>query len=302
MIGLGAALACAAGWGVGLGCGGKSGGSESGGDGGGSSGGGSGSSGSGSGSSSGGGSGSSSGGTSDAASSGDDAGSPLSGTYKGYIQSFMFPDGTDTVVMTLAFAADGTVTGTVFFGTGPALAPPTDPDVGYPPGYKGFSSVALLEGFEFTVLHGTYAAQRLQVQIQSTELWDQWCALQTKIYPQYAQADDGGCSATVTGYACIPSSIASNPNTCELYTCQQPAGTSIDCGKLALCLDNGPPAGPQQFRCPCTATSCAVPVATTGDIAFDMQLATGSLNGSETGISTSSVGGSQVLNVTLTKQ
>ncbi|HEY8091570.1 MAG TPA: hypothetical protein VIF09_27080, partial [Polyangiaceae bacterium] len=113
---------------------------------------------------------------------GGDGASPLSGTYKGYIESFKFPDGSDTVVMTLAFATDGTVTGTVFFGDGPALAPPTDSDVGYPPGLESQGQPTLpddlLEGFAFTVLTGKYPSPRLTLGVDPGELWKQWCGLQ----------------------------------------------------------------------------------------------------------------------------
>jgi hypothetical protein len=106
----------------------------------------SGGSGSGSGGSSGGGSsGSSSGGSTEM-----DSGTTLSGTYMGYIQSYKFLDGSDTVVVTLTFAGD-TVTGTVYFGNGSPLPPATDPNVGYPPGFMGSNEVPL-EGFEFTAL------------------------------------------------------------------------------------------------------------------------------------------------------
>lgn len=92
--------------------------------------------------------------------------------------------------MTLAFAADGTVTGTVFFGNGPPLAPPTDPNVGYPPGYVGNiavvpTTVSPLEDFAFTVLGGTYTPPRLTLGIDTAELWKKWCELQTTIYPLY---------------------------------------------------------------------------------------------------------------------
>jgi hypothetical protein len=50
-----------------------------------------------------------------------DGPSALSGVYSGYIESFMFPDGSDTLVFTLTFNDDGTVTGTVRFGTAPLL-------------------------------------------------------------------------------------------------------------------------------------------------------------------------------------
>jgi hypothetical protein len=56
--------------------------------------------------------------------------SPLSCVYAGYIESFQFPDGSDSVTLTLSFNVDGTVTGTVQFGSAPLLAPPTDPNVG----------------------------------------------------------------------------------------------------------------------------------------------------------------------------
>jgi hypothetical protein len=280
-------------WACAAGCGGKSGSPTNSGTGTGSGGGSGSSSGASSGSggnSSGGSSGSSSGGNAeDSGTIGADAGSSLSGTYKGYIQSFTFPDGTDTVVMTLAFAGD-TITGTVFFGTGAPLAPPTDPSVGYPPGYTGGGNP--LEGFDFTVLNGVYTAPRVQLQIDPTEIWKKWCEIQTVIYPVYNGGNfDGGCGPLL-GYGCLPNAATGGPAGCEWSApCQQPTWTPIDCGKLSLC------AGPGIHPCVCTATSCALPVPSTGSIAFDMQLAAGSLNGSETGIS-----GSQVLNVSLTKQ
>jgi hypothetical protein len=217
---------------------------------------------------------------------------PLSGTYKGYIESFMFPDGSDTVVMTLSFAPDGTITGTVFFGDSPPLAPPTDPDVGYPPGYTGMGPGAPLERFAFTIFKGTYTPPRLQLQIDPRELWKAWCELQTAIYPQYNGASDGGCG-DLFGYGCLPNAgFSSGPEMCTWTSCQEPNPTPIDCGKLALC---GGFAGPQGV-CTCTATSCTVPLGASGGIAFDMQLASGVLDGSTTGIQ----GGP--LNVHLTKQ
>jgi hypothetical protein len=215
---------------------------------------------------------------------------PLSGTYKGYIESFMFPDGSDTVVMTLSFAADGAVTGTVFFGDGPALAPPTDPNVGYPPGFSGDTPGAPLEGFDFTVLKGTYAAPpRVHLQVDPAEQWKQWCELQTTIYPEYNSTSDGGCGVLL-GYGCLPNAVTQFGSSCAWGpSCQQPAVTPVDCGKLALCGPLGP--------CECTATSCTVQVGPTGSVAFDMQLASGSLNGSTTGIERS-----QALNVHLTRQ
>ncbi len=246
-----------------------------------------------------------SGGPSDGAPTGDGTGAdassplPLSGTYVGYIESFSFPDGSDAVSMTLVFAGDGTVTGSITFGDGPPLPPPTDPDVGYPPGLVTTPGMALpfeppVEGFAFTALQASYAAPRVRAQLDPREVWKQWCQLQTTIYPQYNGDSDGGCGA-LEGYGCLPNAgfggleDAGPDGGCGWYSCQQP-WTPIDCGKEALCLPNGSP-------CTCTATSCTVVVGTTGAVSFDMQLASGHLDGSVTGIEAS-----QVLNVHLTRQ
>lgn len=179
--------------------------------------------------------------------------------------------------MTLSFADDGTVTGTVFFGDGPALAPPTDPNVGYPPDvstvYRNSNQGVLLEGFNFTVAGGTYAAPRVQTHIESNELWSQWCALQTSV-PLYNDEPDGGCGQ-VAGYACA-SGVQITPSGCTTSSCQAPTPTPIDCGKAQLC-DYG-----DQATCACIATGCVV---RPGDeVSFDMQLTPGALNGSVIGL------------------
>jgi hypothetical protein len=215
---------------------------------------------------------------------------PLSGTYKGYIESFKFPDGSDTVVMTLTFAANGTVTGTVFFGDGPPLAPPTDPSVGYPPGYSNLQAASLLEGFAFAVLGGAYAAPRLTLGFDPAQLWAQWCPLQTP-YPfcNCPSDSDGGCPPG-SSYACLPNSaMGSMGSTCNYMPCGDAVSMPIDCGRMNLCTIGSSP-------CKCTAAGCTVPVPAMPSVTFDMQLASGALDGSESGI------GGSVLNVHLTKQ
>jgi hypothetical protein len=221
---------------------------------------------------------------------GGDASSALSGVYTGYIESFMFPDGSDTIVFTLTFNDDGTVTGTVRFGTAPLLAPPTDASVGYPPGYgDGIGPpgppAAPREGFAFTVLSGTYMmAPRLQLQVEPNELWKQWCGLQTTIYPFC------NCGQTSCGnYACLPNgATTSGTNGCQVMPCTQTQPIVVDCGKFYLCDVGGP--------CVCTATGCTVVVGPAGSIKFDTQLISGSINGSVTGLDNG-----QILSVHLTK-
>lgn len=224
---------------------------------------------------------------------GDAAANPLSGTYTGYIESYQFPDGSDTVVMTLDFTSSGAITGTVFFGSGPALPAATDPNVGYPPGLASPTQLQQfpLEGFDFTILGGAYSAPRVQLSIDQREMWKHWCEIQTTIYPvDNGNAPDGGCG-TPLGYGCLPNAATmGGGNTCAISWCEQPAWTPVDCGKLQLCMGIG-------GICTCTATACTVPVPAKGGIAFDMQLASGALDGSVTGLSTN--GGSQVYNVHL---
>ena len=216
----------------------------------------------------------------------------LSGTYKGYIESFKFPDGSDTVVMNLAFASGGTLSGTVVFGDATPLAPPTDPNVGYPPSYVAEPGMppsgGPIEGFAYTVLSGAVAGPRVTLQVQHTEVWKKWCELQTTIYPQYNGASDGSCGALL-GYGCLPNvAFSGSPSGCTWSSCDHPTDTPVDCTKLTLCGLAG--------VCKCTSTACTVPVGPAGDISFDMQLSGGALNGSTTGISGS------VLNVHLTRQ
>jgi hypothetical protein len=206
--------------------------------------------------------------------------------FKGYIESFMFPSGSSTVVMTLAFGTDGTVTGTAFFGDGPALAPPTNPDVGYPPGlaYEGQTSP---EDFAYTVLQGMDASSRVTLQVETNELYKKWCELQTMTYPWY---NNNGSTEVLSGYGCAPNGASgSNGVSCYLLS-QQATDTPIDCGKLTLCA--------RDDVCTCTAKSCTVPLGA-GNVSFDMQLMGNALNGSVTGLSDGNQG--QVYNVHLAR-
>jgi len=214
---------------------------------------------------------------------GSSSASPLSGTYSGYLENYAFSDGSDAVVMKLAFSASNSVTGTIYFGTGSPLPPATDPTVGYPPGYgeSGPDSYAWpLERFDFTVLGGTYASPRVEVSLQPTEVWKHWCEIQTVTYPWFSNdsREDGGCGSML-GYGCLPNHVSwqsGGSGSCAWQSCDT-AMTHIDCGKLALC-------SPWPGTCTCTATSCSMPLPSKGPIAFDMTFAAGALDGSVTWI------------------
>jgi hypothetical protein len=222
----------------------------------------------------------------------DSEATPLSGKYTGYIESFQFPDGSDTIVVNLTFASDGTISGTVQFGSAALLSPPTDPNVGYPPDLTTTTPAGLLEGFAFTVLGGTYTAPRVQLSLYNNELWKQWCELQTLIYAvdNGDPTSDAGPCGKFIGYGCLPNGgTMSSASGCSVGACTTPPSSiTVDCGKLILCMGGG-------RICSCTATSCTVPLPATGTTSFDMQLTAGALNGSVTGL------GAQLYNVHLTR-
>ncbi len=205
--------------------------------------------------------------TAEASTSDSPAASALSGTWVGYVESFKFGDGSGAVTLVL----DGSGAGTTFFGPGPALAPPTDPEIGYPP------EADARENFAFTNLSPTFAAPRLTVSVAPGEVHKTWCELQTTVYPMYNSESDGGCGPLL-GYGCLPNAATQgNGSSCAWSSCDHPNWTTIDCGKLALCSMGG-------GACQCAQTSCTVNLPPSGSIAFDVQLAGNSLDGSVTGL------------------
>ena len=226
------------------------------------------------------GSGSSSGGG-----SGDAGGSPLDGTWTGYIESYALPSGSDVLSMTFADQGSGPTTGTVTFGTQPAPPPPTNAAVGYPPSVTDWQTAKgfLGEGFVYTALDLQLASPRVQLGVVSKELWKTWCGLQQPY------------SGTSNVYGCLPPDWGcGGPGPGCMETNLAGQMVSVDCGQLALCR-GAPCEGNIGPVCQCSATSCTVDV-TVPDITFDLQLSTGHLDGSMTGLASS------VLNIHLTKQ
>ena len=162
-------------------------------------------------------------------------------SWTGYIENFKFPSGSDAVKISFAVeAGTGQVIGTVIFGNGTPPPPPTDPNVGYPPGYiAGFPAASFVqEGYGYTVRNGTLAGSRLKVGVRLVELWTGWCALQTPV------DSSGFC-------------VHNNPATGQ----DEP----IDCAKLRLCEFD------MVCRCDASAGTCAVTIdGDYNDISFDV--------------------------------
>jgi hypothetical protein len=193
----------------------------------------------------------------------------LSGSWSGYVENFAFNDQSDAVTLTFRNAPPG---GQVVFGDSPPLAPPSDPNVGYPGGLQlepmHPSTSAPYPGFAFTLMKTSLDGQRLQFDIAPTELWTTWCQLQTPILDE-VNAD--------MSYGCVHNWATSfgGPQGCSQTDPATRQQVPIDCGKLALC----------QFGsgvCGCTAQGCAVTLVTS--VHFDLVMAAAKADGSVKGL------------------
>jgi hypothetical protein len=208
-----------------------------------------------------------------------DAGGATRQVWIGHLVNRQFPDGSDALTLTLDFAPGGQVTGTLLLGDGALLQPPTDPNVGYPPGNQGI--VSLVEGFRYTILVGRLNGTHLTVQFSEYEVWTQWCALQTSYVVQ--QGNDSGPAQYVGPdiYECVPAppsgTIGFGPMGCSFGAAADAADSPIDCGKLKLCGGGGRPV------CECAASGCQVLSPPSPDTSLDLVLAHATADGTMSG-------------------
>jgi hypothetical protein len=183
--------------------------------------------------------------------------------WSGHLQNHQFSDGSDALTMTLDFAADGTVTGSLLLGSGSTLQPPTDPNVGYPPGTSG--QVGAVEGFPYTILDGTSSGPHLMFHVAEYEVWAQWCALQTSYL--WSPVDAGGTNAPgMNFYGCIPNGgqLFDGQNSCYVLGPNAVLPMlPVDCGKMVLCSGG---------VCQCSVAGCQVNRNYEGDISLDVDL------------------------------
>jgi hypothetical protein len=195
--------------------------------------------------------------------------SDYAATWDGYAEAYTFsPDGSDHVRLTIT--ADGQ--GTLLVGDLPAYAPPTDPNVGYPPGIDYskngyFQAPPLWEGFVYPVYGARVETDRIQVGVKTNDIFTTWCGLQTSydIITGYMSTPDGGGSTAtpppgpgwvpIYGYSCLPgpggaSSSNGGPWECDAQITSTDGGTSyqaVDCNKYWLCTEQ---------MCTCSAGGC----------------------------------------------
>jgi hypothetical protein len=177
-----------------------------------------------------------------------------------------FPDGSNALTMTLDLGDGGPVTGTLLLGSGALLAPPTDPNVGYPPGELS-SNINLVEGFLYTILGATSTGSHLSFQFDELQVWTRWCAIQTS-YPVQVGNDSGTSPAS---YSCLPpidGGVTSiGPAGCFAFDPSTMTTSPIDCGKLELCTTG--------IECQCSAGGCQARSGSTASVELTMTNAEG---------------------------
>jgi hypothetical protein len=190
---------------------------------------------------------------------------PFTGTWKGYVENYTFSDNTDVVTIFLD-AVQSQVAGHVMFGDSAPLPPPTDPNVGYPPGAISGGpapDIKATPGFYYTIVNGSFDGERLKFDVSLNELVKQWCEMQAPIVDD-VNAGMYHCTPNWSGGSIDGKCFLDNPDTGQK--------DFYDCAKVALCM----------FTCQCTAQSCSVDL--NGGPTFDMQLVPPNADGSVDGL------------------
>jgi hypothetical protein len=202
----------------------------------------------------------------------------LVGNWAGYAEN-----GPDSISLVFSTQADGSIAGTLAFGSGPPPPPPTDPNVGYfPPGtikYGQYVAAAgIAQGFPYNLEGTLFDGNRLRFRINAWEEYGPWCALQS-VYslPPDPVHDPNrhGCA-----YSCVPfsssASVSPDPNANCVIVSRDGTRTTVNCGKFGLCT-GFPPTLPM---CTCSPAGCTLNRVDSPYLAFDLQFAPGHLDGS----------------------
>ena len=138
---------------------------------------------------------------------------PFLGTWEGNILDFYF-EPQEALKLVLSADASGVITGKLTWGDGAPPPAPQGADIPYPPGYwEQHSGTHYLgspdpwPGFAYTIVRGAGCDTTFRFGVSTSELWQDWCALQTPI-------DSGsfGWGCTLLG-----GSGSSNGTTCTIY-------------------------------------------------------------------------------------
>jgi hypothetical protein len=188
--------------------------------------------------------------------------------------------------LTVRGADASSLCGSMTFGDTTPLAPPTDPDIGYPPNAdltQWMPNGLPIERFAHTLFSGLVSGKRVRFHTKGFEPWKSWCAMQ-KSYLLDPWSSLYSCMEAWGwqdwGDAGPSNCWTQDPNTGQTKP--------VDCGKMYNC---------NQWRvCACNQSGCGAD--DTYPIDFDAQFEGGEGRGS---IVLYTQNGTQVFNVYLTK-
>ena len=186
--------------------------------------------------------------------------SELAGHWTGYIEDLAYPSGSNALNVTLRVNADGSVSGQLALGAGPAPAPPIDGTVGWPSSVSATQDPTTggqpepgIEGYVYDVINLKWTALRLQFGIDITEAYGPWCRLQQPHY--IAETDTWSCGASDTASYDAASGVCTVDDSSS-------GPTQVDCGWVRLCVFG-------YAYCFCNATGCDTPYYASGSaVAF----------------------------------
>lgn len=179
-------------------------------------------------------------------------------TWDGYVEAYSFQSGTDRVHVTL----DANGNGSFQVGDGPLLAPPMDPNVGYPAALNAFAESQgvfsscveqIFDGIAYPVTNTRIESERIRLAFDPHAAFTAWCELQTPTLDPFT---------TDAVYGCAPSAWGRSGSACNVAPPPSFEEYPFDCGKLAVC----------NFGCSCDATSCTVTSAPHSLIELDAAL------------------------------
>lgn len=167
------------------------------------------------------------------------------GVWDGYVEAFQFDSGSDRLRLTL----DAQGNGALEFGDQPAIAPFSNPAIGYPE-EEPFTDPSFIprytdphEGFAYPVHEAAVTDGRVKLIAWGTDIVSNFCAAQAPLdsletpLRYNCSPVGGGIGANATGQ-CLDSRVGSST-----------FGMSFDCGVALTCA----------FGCVCDATSCSAP-------------------------------------------
>jgi hypothetical protein len=180
--------------------------------------------------------------------------------------------GRDGVRPGSAQQADGSVSGSLTFGTGSPPPPPPSANDTYPPGFSGgvYSVPFRYVGFPYTATDVSFDGMRLQPAVVSKELWKTWCGLQKSF--DWGPSAPGLCG-------CLPNwdfmGSTLDTGSCSINNPTTGAAAAIPCALVGPCH--------KDLICSCDATGCSVDMQN-ASTQLDVRLAGDKLDGSIAGL------------------